>query len=55
MLRTALADGPMARRQIRERMVSAGVLEEPVGQSLVHLLYHAAALGVDLFRAAHGS
>src|ERR1022692_21165 len=46
VLRTALADGPMARRQIRERMVSAGVLEEPVGQSLVHLLYHAAALGV---------
>jgi hypothetical protein len=46
VLRTALQDGPMARRQIRERMVSAGVLEEPVGQSLVHLLYHAAALGV---------
>jgi len=46
VLRTALANGPMARRQIRERMVSAGVLEEPVGQSLVHLLYHAAALGV---------
>ena len=46
VLRTALADGPMARRQIRERMVVAGVLEEPVGQSLVHLLYHAAALGV---------
>jgi len=46
VLRTALAGGPMARRQIRERMVSAGVFEEPVGQSLVHLLYHAAALGV---------
>jgi Winged helix DNA-binding domain len=46
VLRTALADGPMARRQIRERMVSASVLEEPVGQSLIHLLYHAAALGV---------
>lgn len=46
VLRTALADGPMARRQIRDRMVSAGVLEEPVGQALVHLLYHAAALGV---------
>ena len=46
VLRTALADGPMARRQIRERMVSAGVVSEPVGQSLIHLLYHAAALGV---------
>jgi len=46
VLRTALADGPMARREIRRRMVSAGVLAEPVGQSLVHLLYHAAALGV---------
>ncbi len=46
VIRTALADGPMARRQIRERLVSAGVLEEPVGQMLVHLLYHAAALGI---------
>ena len=46
VLRTALAGGPMARRQIRERMITAGVLEEPVGQSLIHLLYHAAALGV---------
>jgi Winged helix DNA-binding domain len=46
VIRTALTGGPMARRQIRERLVSAGVLEEPVGQTLVHLLFHAAALGV---------
>lgn len=46
VIRTALAGGPMARRQIRERLVSARVLEEPVGQTLLHLLYHAAALGV---------
>jgi hypothetical protein len=45
-IRKALAHGPMARRQIRERLVSAGLLEEPVGQKLLHLLYHAAALGV---------
>ncbi len=45
-IRKALAHGPMARRQIRERLVSAGVLEEPVGQTILHLLYHAAALGV---------
>ena len=36
----------MARRQLRERMVSAGVLEEPVGQTMLHLVYHAAALGI---------
>jgi len=46
VIRTALTGGPMARRQIREGLVSAGVLEEPVGQTLVHLLFHAAALGV---------
>lgn len=46
VMRKALADGPMARRQLRERLVSSGVLEEPVGQMLIHLLYHAAALGV---------
>jgi hypothetical protein len=46
VIRTALAHGPMARRQIRERLVSAGVLEEPVGQTLIHLLFHTAALGV---------
>ncbi|MFZ0128384.1 MAG: winged helix DNA-binding domain-containing protein [Candidatus Dormiibacterota bacterium] len=46
VIRAALAGGPMARRQIRERLVSAGVLEEPVGQALLHLLYHAAALGI---------
>jgi hypothetical protein len=46
VIRKALAHGPMARSQIRERLVSAGVLEEPVGQSLVHLIYHAAALGI---------
>ena len=36
----------MARRQIRERLVSAGVVREPVGQLVLHLLYHAAALGI---------
>ncbi|HEY6469384.1 MAG TPA: winged helix DNA-binding domain-containing protein [Candidatus Dormibacteraeota bacterium] len=46
VIRKALADGPVARRRIREALVRAGVLEEPVGQSLVFLLYHAAALGV---------
>jgi Winged helix DNA-binding domain len=46
VIRKALAGGPMARRQIRERLVGAGVLEEPVGQTVVHLLYHAAALGI---------
>jgi Winged helix DNA-binding domain len=46
VIRKALAHGPMARRQLRERLVSAGVLEEPVGQALLHLIYHAAALGI---------
>src|SRR6202140_2175812 len=46
VIRKALSDGPMARRQLRERLVSAGVLEEPVGQALLHLIYHAAALGI---------
>jgi hypothetical protein len=45
VIRKALAHGPMARREIRERLVAAGVLMEPVGQTLIHLLYHAAALG----------
>ena len=46
LIRTALADGPMARSELRRRLVGAGVIEEPVGQLLVHLLYHAAALGI---------
>ena len=46
VIRKALAGGPMARRQLRERLVSAGVLVEPVGQALVHLIFHAASLGV---------
>ena len=46
VIRTALANGPMARREIRRRLVEAGVLAEPVGQMLLHLLYHAAALGI---------
>ena len=46
VLRKVLAHGPMARRHIRDRLVSAGVLKEPVGQTLIHLLFHAAALGV---------
>jgi hypothetical protein len=46
VIRKALANGPMARREIRQRLVEAGVLDEPVGQMLLHLLYHAAALGI---------
>jgi hypothetical protein len=46
VIRKALAGGPLARRQIRERLVSAGVIREPVGQLVLHLLYHAAALGI---------
>jgi Winged helix DNA-binding domain len=46
VIRKALANGPMARRQIRERLVSAGVVAEPVGQLVLHLLYHAAALSI---------
>lgn len=46
VIRKELAGGPVARRRIREALVSAGVLEEPVGQMLVHLICHAAALGV---------
>src|ERR1700688_2212646 len=46
VIRKTLAGGPMARRQLRERLVSAGVLAEPVGQTLLHLIYHAAALGI---------
>ena len=46
VIRGALAHGPMARRALRDRLVSAGVLSEPVGQSLIHLLFHAATLGV---------
>jgi hypothetical protein len=46
VIRKALAGGPMARREIRRRLLSAGVLEEPVGQTMMHLIFHAAALGV---------
>jgi hypothetical protein len=46
VIRKALADGPMARRELRKRLVSAGVLEEPVGQMMLHLIFHAAALGI---------
>jgi len=46
VMRRVLVHGPMARRELRERLVRAGVIEEPVGQALIHLLYHAAALGV---------
>ncbi|HUZ69383.1 MAG TPA: winged helix DNA-binding domain-containing protein [Candidatus Saccharimonadales bacterium] len=46
VIRKVLANGPIARGRIREDLVSAGVLEEPVGQTLVHLICHAAALGV---------
>jgi Winged helix DNA-binding domain len=46
VMRAALAHGPMARRELRNRLVSAGVLSEPVGQTLIHLLFHAATLGV---------
>jgi hypothetical protein len=46
VIRKALADGPLARRKLRDALVTSGVLEEPVGQTLLHLVYHAAALGV---------
>src|ERR1700722_3295305 len=46
VLRKELANGPVARRRIRETLVSAGVLQAPVGTTLLHVLYHAAALGV---------
>jgi hypothetical protein len=46
VLRKALTAGPLARRQIRDRLLAEGVLHEPVGQALIHLLFHAAALGV---------
>jgi hypothetical protein len=45
VIRKALAGGPMARREIRKRLVSAGVLTEPIGQTMMHLIFHAAALG----------
>jgi hypothetical protein len=46
VIRKALAHGPVARRKIRESLLSAGVIEEPVGQLMLHLIFHAAALGV---------
>jgi hypothetical protein len=46
VIRKALANGPMARREIRKQLLSAGVLEEPVGLTMMHLIFHAAALGV---------
>src|SRR4029077_20702398 len=46
VIRKALADGPMSRRQLRERLVSARVLAGPVGQKPLPLVYHAAALGI---------
>jgi hypothetical protein len=46
VMRKALAGGPVARREIRRQLLSAGVLEEPVGQTMMHLIFHAAALGV---------
>jgi hypothetical protein len=46
LLRKALAHGPVARRQLRERVVAAGLIDEPVGQWLIHLLFHAATIGV---------
>jgi hypothetical protein len=46
VIRSTLASGPVARREIRRQLLSAGVLEEPVGQTMMHLIFHAAALGV---------
>jgi Winged helix DNA-binding domain len=46
VLRKMLAHGPLPRRQIREHLVAAGVVEEPVGQLVIHLLFHAATIGV---------
>jgi hypothetical protein len=46
VIRKALSGGPMARREIRRQLVGAGVLEEPVGQTMMHLIFHAAALGL---------
>jgi hypothetical protein len=46
LLRKALGHGPVARRQLRERVVAAGLIREPVGQWLIHLLFHAATKGV---------
>lgn len=46
VLRKVLAHGPLPRRQIREHLVSAGVVYEPVGQQVIHLLFHAATIGV---------
>ena len=46
VVRKALAHGPVARRELRERLLRAGVLHEPVGQSLIHLLFHLASIGV---------
>src|SRR4029077_3945607 len=45
VIRKALTSGPMARRQIRERLVSAGVVAEPVGQLVLQLVYHPGAPG----------
>ncbi|HEY8674577.1 MAG TPA: winged helix DNA-binding domain-containing protein [Candidatus Dormibacteraeota bacterium] len=46
VLRKALAHGPLARRQLRRLLVASRVINEPVGQMLIHLLFHAATLGV---------
>jgi winged helix DNA-binding protein len=46
VMRKVLAHGPLPRRKIREHLVAAGVVEEPVGQKVIHLLFHAATIGV---------
>jgi hypothetical protein len=46
VIRKALDHGPVARRELRNRLLKAGVLHEPVGQSLIHLLFHVASIGV---------
>jgi hypothetical protein len=46
VLRKALAHGPVARRQLRQSLLGSRVISEPVGQVLIHLLFHAATLGV---------
>jgi Winged helix DNA-binding domain len=45
VMRKVLAHGPLPRRQIREHLVTAGVVDEPVGQLVIHLLFHAATIG----------
>jgi hypothetical protein len=53
-LRDALADGPMTRQQLRERLGAGGLRLAAQGQATIHLIAHAAHRGVVCYGPPRG-